>query len=56
MSEPEVIRYGVIGYGVEAHPMGKYLSIKEVRAYLEWALDDDSETERRIKDMVDYLA
>ena len=55
MSEPEVYRYGVGNREMTLHPLGKYLSVAEVKKYLQWCLDDDTETERRLKDFEESL-
>lgn len=55
VSEPEVYRYGVGNREMTMHPLGKYLSLQEVKEYLRWCLDDDTETERRVKDFEESL-
>ena len=55
VSEPEVYRYGVSDREMTLHPLGKYLSVAEVKKYLQGCLDDDTETERRLKDFEESL-
>jgi hypothetical protein len=56
MNEPTVYRYGIGNRQMDLSPRGKFLSLDEVRKYLDWCLDDDRETETRVRAMMENLS
>ena len=55
VNEPEVFRYGVGNREMTMHPLGKYLSVQEVKKYLQWCLYNDQETVQRLEKFEENL-